>query len=188
MNVAQTVQKIVEGAKNAPAEERTHEVLKGIRALPGIEELPGPLAFRSGHHEIHVGLTANLAKTANSLNELKALKLSVAPEVLADLPFSDHESVLVTRYGAAPDASLTPLKETDTGVGEAARARAKSDLEKLAGHGLIHGYAGRGFAHWLKSADKNTLVLGNWSALREANSEEQKESLERIDQLLSRLG
>src|SRR5262245_38488502 len=183
----EAINEIVRRAKSEASEdERTHEVLKSIRALPGVEELAGPLAFRIGAHEIQVGLTTHLEKLEGALKEVAPLGLSIAPEVVAHLPYSDGESVLVTRYAAALGETLKPLKPADGPISAEARARAKDDLSRLAEHGMIHGYAGRGFAPWLVSGGKKTLVLEGWSALRSAGAEESREQLEKVDALFGR--
>jgi hypothetical protein len=187
MNVADTISEIVRRASTEPEDERTHEVLKGIRALPGIEELSGPLTFRTGPFEIQVGMTQHLEKAVNSLNEVRPLKLSIAPEVVSHLPFSDNESVLVTRYPAVEGEKLVALKPGQGVVSDGTRARVRADFEKLAANGMVHGYASRGFAHWLSTADKKTVVLDGWTSLRPAGVPESAQHLEQIDGLLSRL-
>lgn len=189
MSTPDTIAELVKRVSaEAPPEERTHEVLQGIRALPNIEELPGPLAFRSENYEIHVGLTHNLEKVAKNLSDVKSMKLSVAPEVVAHLPYGDGEGVLITRYAAIDGERLTPVRPGQTAVPAAARERFQKDLAALGARGLVHPYASRGFAHWLASSESKTLVLDNWSVLRGADASEASEHLGKVDGLLARLG
>lgn len=185
MNVQETIGSIVQGAKSAPEDDRTHEVLKGIRALPGIEELNGPLIFRTGGHQIQVGLTAALDKTSESLREIAHLKLGIAPEVVSQQEFAPGESVLVTRYAGAE--KLQALKPSDAPIAENVRAKARAELEKLAIAGKQHGFAARGFAQWLTTPDKKALMLDGWSALKSATPAESAEQLAGVDALLARL-
>lgn len=189
MNIAESVSEIVRRVESeVPEDDRTSEVLRAIRALPGIVELNGPLTFRSGQHEIQVGLTGNLDKTAGALKELAPLKLSIAPELVAQHSFAPGEGVLVSRYAAVSDGEkLVPLKPNEGGIEAKAKERARQDFEKLAANGLIHGYAGRGFAQWLATSDKKSLALDGWTSLRAASAEERVEQLERIDGLLARI-
>lgn len=191
MSVADTVSEIVRRVSaEAPEDERIHAVLREIRALPNIEELDGPLAFRSGDVEIQVGLIANLEKAKKSLDEVRSLKLSIAPEVVAHLPFSGAESVLVTRYAACEGERLLPVRPSAPGQGsisEASRERAKKDLLRLSERGLIHPWAARGFAPWLVSSESKTLVLSGWTELRPADADERASQLERAGALLGRL-
>jgi hypothetical protein len=176
---------VSEIVRDHPAD--VHAVLHALRAVPGIEELDGPIAFRICEHEIHVGLKAGMERQRDMLEKVRALDLAIAPEVVALHPIGDEEAALLLRYRACRGEHLLPVRAVDGPIPPESFARAKRDIAKLGSNGFVHRYAGRGAASWLASDKQKTLVLSGWTSLAQGSAKDGESMCEQVNAVFSKL-
>jgi uncharacterized protein len=168
----------------APPDKHFLEVLEKLGAIAGIEPHTEP-EFRFNEFEVSVGMAGSRRGTRNMLESIASMSLSIAPSVVAYIPFGDDDAVLITRYAACPGERLARIETTTGPLQEAAGARFRADMQKLVDRGLVHPYV-RGPYHWLISSETGTLVLDSWYALRECSEAEGIEMMGKVDGFLAR--
>lgn len=186
LNISQQIAEIVAqeiAVTSLPKGKELIEVTGELQRLTG--KYNGcSTTFYYQEYEIQVGKSWWLHAIAQTLEKLRPLSLSVAPELVAELPAGEGNTVLVSRYSACAGEELLHVYSFESAFNDEAAQRFRSEMQTLADLGLVHTYI-RGGAYWMVGSKTGTIVLKEWHTLESGTPQQGVEMLRSIELTIS---